>query len=94
MQATFTAPLWLYPGDAGWYFVTLPPHLADDIHDTPAQERRGFGSRRVEVTVGSTTWRTSIFPDMESGSFLLPVKADVRKQEQLDDGDPVRSAGG
>ena len=66
-----------------------PPHLADDIHDTPAQGRRGFGSRRVEVTVGLTTWRTSIFPDKESGSFLLPVKADVRKQEQLDDGDPV-----
>jgi hypothetical protein len=22
--------VWLYPGDAGWHFVTLPPDLADE----------------------------------------------------------------
>ncbi|MGB7880788.1 MAG: DUF1905 domain-containing protein, partial [Ilumatobacteraceae bacterium] len=51
--------------------------------------RRGFGSVRVEVTVGSTTWRTSIFPDTKSESFVLPVKQAVRLAEGLGDGSPV-----
>ena len=43
----------------------------------------------VEVTVGSTTWRTSIFPDTKSASFVLPVKKAVRLAERLDDGSSV-----
>lgn len=47
----FTSELWLYPGAAGWYFVTLPVEVADDI-DEMVDERAGFGSIPVEVTVG------------------------------------------
>jgi hypothetical protein len=83
-EATFTATLWRYPGDAGWYFVTLPLELADDIR--ASSERHGFGSVRVSVTTGSSTWATSVFPDSDSGSFVLPVKSAVRRSEGLDDG--------
>jgi hypothetical protein len=85
----FTADLWRYTGDAAWYFVTLPHDVADDIDEITLDRRRGFGSVRVEVTVGSTTWRTSIFPDTKSASFLLPVKQAVRQAEGLDDGSSV-----
>jgi hypothetical protein len=85
----FTADLWRYAGDAAWYFVTLPHDVADDIDEITVDRRRGFGSVRVEVTVGSTTWRTSIFPDTKSESFLLPVKQAVRRAEGLDAGSPV-----
>ena len=85
----FTADLWRYAGDAAWYFVTLPHDIADDIDEITRDRRRGFGSVRVEVTVGSTTWRTSIFPDTASESFLLPVKQTVRRAEGLDAGSPV-----
>lgn len=50
---------------------------------------RGFGSVRVEATVGGTTWRTSVFPDSRGGSYVLPVKRAVREAEDLDDGDQV-----
>jgi hypothetical protein len=40
----------------------------------------------VKVTVGRTTWTTSIFPSKEQKSFILPVKAAVRKAEGLADG--------
>lgn len=84
----FTAELWLYPGDAGWHFVTLPPEVADDI-DEVVGARAGFGSIPVRVTVGSSIWKTSIFPDKASASFVLPVKKSVRISEQLDAGSPV-----
>ena len=85
----FTADLWRYTGEAAWYFVTLPHDVADDIDEITGEARRGFGSVRVEVTVGSTTWKTSVFPDTKSESFVLPVKKAVRSAEGLDDGSSV-----
>ena len=87
----FTADLWRYAGEAAWYFLTLPHDVADEIDHLTSESRRGFGSVRVEVTVGGTTWRTSIFPDRRSESFVLPVKKGVRTAELLDDGSPVRA---
>jgi hypothetical protein len=43
----------------------------------------------VEATIGKSKWKTSIFPDSREGSYLLPVKADVRKREELLEGDMV-----
>jgi len=42
--------------------------------------------------VGGTTWRTSIFPDSRSGAFILPIKADVRRRENIAAGDRVTVA--
>ncbi len=79
-----TAKLWVYPGEhANWYFLTLPKTIGQAIKTTYAPMRRGFGSLPVTVTIGATTWDTSIFPDSHSGSYLLPVKARVRSKEEL-----------
>lgn len=43
----------------------------------------------VVVTLGKTSWKTSIFPDKHSGSYLLPLKALVRKKEGIFSGDKV-----
>jgi len=83
----FAAPLWLYPGADGWHFVSLPPEISADITDIAAGIRRGFGSVRVAVTVGATSWQTSIFPDSKSGTYMLPVKRAVRAAEHLEAGD-------
>ena len=85
---TFTAELWRWSGDAAWRFVTVPSDVTAEIR-TVSGPPRGFGSVRVEVTVGSTTWRTSVFPDSGSGTYLLPMKKAVRVAEDLEDGDEV-----
>ncbi|HEY5990817.1 MAG TPA: DUF1905 domain-containing protein [Streptosporangiaceae bacterium] len=87
----FTARLWRYPGDGGWYFVSLPPEIGAEITDITAGIRRGFGSVRVAVTVGSCAWQTSIFPDSKAGTYLLPVKRAVRAAELLEAGDDIRA---
>ena len=79
----FDARLWLYSGKASWHFVTLPHDVADEIDELTAPTRRGFGSVRVEVTIGTTTWHTSIFPDTKAESYVLPVKKPVRAAERL-----------
>ena len=88
-EYTFVAVLWRWKGEAAWHFVTLPHDVTDDIDETHEGSRAGFGSRRVEVAVGDTTWRTSVFPDKNAASYVLPMKQAVRKAEHLVEGGPV-----
>lgn len=83
---TFEAPLWVYGGQATWHFLTVPFAITDEIDEITRESKRGFGSVRVQVTIGSTTWSTSLFPDTSRKSFILPVKAAVRTAEGLTEG--------
>lgn len=88
VRVAFSAELWLYQGEGGWHFVTLPPDAADEI-DEAVPERHGFGSVKVSATIGASTWSTSVFPDSKSTSFVLPVKKAVRAANGLEAGDVV-----
>jgi len=84
----FSAELWIWDARKAesWTFVTLPTDASEEIHDLSAGPRRGFGSLRVRVTLGASTWTTSIFPDSQRG-YVLPIKRPIRKAESLDPGD-------
>lgn len=75
--------VWLYPGKAGWYFVTIPKKVAQDIDFYFSLEKRGFGSLPVSVAIGKTDWKTSIFPDSKNKTYMLPIKKDVRQKEEI-----------
>ena len=84
-----TAPLWLWSGGQGsWHFVTVPEEQSDDIRAAAFAGPRGFGSVRVEASIGGVTWRTSLFPQ-KSGGYILPVKADVRRRAGIVAGDEI-----
>lgn len=83
---TFTTELFEWEGKAAWHFCALPEDVTDEIDERYADQAAGFGSVKVEVTIGSTTWQTSIFPDTKRGTFILPVKKAVRTSEDLSDG--------
>ncbi|GIG24725.1 DUF1905 domain-containing protein [Cellulomonas denverensis] len=88
MRVSFEAPLWQWQSRPDlWTFVSVPADLSDEILDRAAGHTHGFGSVRVEVTVGATTWRTSIFPGDDG--YALPVKRAVRDAEGLSLGGPV-----
>lgn len=88
VQHVFRARVWEHsPGDPGsWHFLTVPSELSEGL-SLEAGPPTGFGSIRVEVTVGATTWRTSLFPDSAAGSYVLPLKKQVRRSEGLAAGD-------
>lgn len=89
----FEASLYLWEARTqSWVFADLPFDVADEIEDLQTGPRRGFGAVKVEVTVGATTWRTSIFPSKERRTFILPVKRAVLTAEALAPGDPVTFA--
>lgn len=86
----FPATLWRTASFEGWTFLSVPLEISDHVSHMTQGVRRGFGSVRVDVTVGRTSWRTSIFPDAKTGSYVLPVKKAVRLAEQVEAGDEVR----
>lgn len=73
-----------------WTFVNLPQDQADELLDAVGTRARGFGSVRVEVTLGGSVWRTSLFPDAGAGTYVLPVKKAVRRAEGLEPGSRAR----
>jgi hypothetical protein len=87
-----TALVWIWnPGKGRWHFLTIPPEQAVEIKlQTIGSGRRGgFGSVKVAVQIGKTRWSTSVFPDRKTGGYILPIKADVRRREDIGAGDEV-----
>ena len=85
----FEAELWQWEARRETVLlVSLPPDVSEEIGERAlALPRAGFGAVRVTVTVGKTSWQTSIFP-AAADRYVLPVKKAVRTAEDLKLGDP------
>jgi hypothetical protein len=79
----FKAKLWLYQGTAAWHFITVPKKESGILKESKAKIKRGWGSIPIKVTIGKTSWKTSVFPDKKSSYYLLPIKKEVRIKEDL-----------
>ena len=86
----FTSLLWVWRTDAAgrWYFLTVPEEQSAELRAHALGNPRGFGSVRVQASIDDVTWRTSLFPQ-NSGGYLLPVKAEIRRRAAISAGDEV-----
>ncbi|WDF71336.1 DUF1905 domain-containing protein [Novosphingobium sp. KACC 22771] len=94
---TFSGRVWVWQARSGersmrWFFVSIEGEAAAEIKLASLGLTAGFGSLPVRVRIGATAWRTSVFPQRETGGWLLPLKADVRKREGLEEGSEVEVA--
>ena len=87
MDLEFDAEIWFWKGPSPWHFVTVPEDEAEDLESTSAFVSYGWGMIPVTAQIGDTAWTTSLFP--KDGSYVVPLKAAVRRAEQLDVGDSV-----
>ncbi len=95
-----TLQAWAGAQAGKWYFVAIGGAAAAELSATALMRRlegraRGWGSIRVEARIGESAWETSVFPQKEdSGApgWLLPVKAAIRRAENLVDGSLVNVA--
>lgn len=88
------SPLWLWQGTGGsWHFLTIPPPESVEIRleSVASGIRRGFGSVRVRARIGAVAWTTSAFPQKD-GTYILPVKAAIRRDCAIAAGDTVSFA--
>jgi hypothetical protein len=87
MNIEFNGKIWFWKGPAPWYFVTVPAEQCHDLKAILKLVTYGWGMIPVTVQIGKTKWETSMFP--KDGSYLVPIKASVRKAENLAEGDTV-----
>ena len=95
-RISHTSRLWRWTspsGPAAWFFLTIDGAAGEALSGTALMRRMeksigGFGSLKVEATIGGSTFKTSVFPSKSQG-WMLPVKASVRKAEGLGEGDAV-----
>ena len=91
MRYRFSSKIWEFYGKKGvWYFVTVPADQATEIRILTADIKRGFNSVKVEATIGSSKWKTSIFVYSKDKSYVLPIKKEVRDRENINTGDKVK----
>lgn len=85
MEYEFSAEIWLWNMEKGaWHFVTLPEGISSDIKDlVSGEQRRGFGSVKVRVSLDGIGWKTSIFPSAKDKAYIMPIKKDVLKATEL-----------
>lgn len=92
LKFSFESVVRVYEGPADWYFAHLPKELSVEISELFADQKRGFGSLPVEVSLGGIVWQTSIFPDSSAKTYMLPLKAAVRKQAGIGAGSKIKLA--
>lgn len=83
----FTAELFQWRGPAPHYFAAIPDDLRDELKEASKLVTYGWGMIPVTVGIGGAEYDTSLFP--KSGGYLVPIRAEVRQSEALEEGQDV-----
>lgn len=77
-----------HPDDSGsWRFARVPENISAKIKEMQkGRLRRGWGAVYANAKIKKTEWTTSVFPDRHSATYILPLKKQIRYEENLYDG--------
>jgi hypothetical protein len=65
----------------------VPEEQCRDLKAISGFVTYGWGMIPVNVRIGKTEWKTSLWP--KDDLYVVPIKASVRKAENLEEGDTV-----
>ncbi len=82
----FTAVPWLHE----WLFVAMPEEMAHEIRENLKFQEEGWGRMKATAKVGGSEWNTAIWLDTKSNTYLLPIKAAIRKKEKVEPGEEIQ----
>lgn len=86
----FTAAVIEWRGPAPFYYAPLPAEVAAGIAAVKRQASYGWGVIPVKAEIAGVEFETSLFP--KDGTYLLPLKAAVRRRLGVTMGDAVEVA--
>lgn len=87
MEFRFEAEIIYWRGPSPFFYAPLPPAEAERVRGVARAVTYGWGVIPVEATIAGAIFATSLFP--KDGTYLLPIKAAVRKAAQVTAGDVV-----
>ncbi|MFZ9870220.1 MAG: DUF1905 domain-containing protein [Candidatus Kapaibacteriota bacterium] len=83
---TFTSAVWRHEGPAAWHFVSLPLELSRQTRELFSIAETGWGRLQARAAIGAVEWSTAIWFDTKRSTYLLPIKADVRRRTGVESG--------
>jgi hypothetical protein len=87
---SFTGLIWKHHGNGGWHLISLPKSISTEIRSSVKDEEEGWGRLKVIAKTGKTEWKTAIWFDSKKNTYLLPLKAGIRKKENLVEGSSIK----
>ncbi|MGC4772811.1 DUF1905 domain-containing protein [Micromonospora sp. DT44] len=88
MEYEFEGTVWEWRGPSPYHFVTISPECVEMVRQVASAVTYGWGMIPVEVRLGRSRWRTSLFP--KDGGYVLPLRDSVRTREGIALDDVVR----
>jgi hypothetical protein len=85
LEVGFSGELWYWRGPPPWYFIPVPEAECGMLHDVSEFVSLAWGMIPVTVRLGSSEYDTILF--QKDGRYLVPVKAAIRRAQDLDEGD-------
>lgn len=85
----FSGEVWQHEASGGWYFVSLPQSISREIRTHHQWQEEGWGRLRAKAMINHTIWQTAIWFDTQRNTYLLPLKAAVRKKETVEIGQKI-----
>ncbi|WP_188374164.1 DUF1905 domain-containing protein [Winogradskyella haliclonae] len=84
MKYTFSSKLWKSNGNGGWYFMSLPELMSKEIRTHLQWQEEGWGRLKANAKIKNLQWETAIWFDTKTKTYLLPIKAVIRKKLNLE----------
>lgn len=84
---SFEAEVIHWRGPSPFFYAPLPAAPAEEIRRISRFVTYGWGVIPVEARIGDVVFTTSLFP--KDGTYLLPLKAAVRRRLDVTAGDTV-----
>jgi hypothetical protein len=80
----FSTKIWQHSASGGWCFVSLPVELSNEIRENLKWQEEGWGRLKAITKIGNSEWTTAIWFDTKHRTYLLPIKADIRRKEKIE----------
>lgn len=86
----FSSTVWQHAATGGWYFVSLPKAISAEIRQHLKWQEEGWGRIKAEAKIRKSQWQTAIWFDSKHQTYLLPIKAEIRKKESIEKDQSIR----
>lgn len=75
--------MWKHGSTGGWHFVSLPKPISKEIREHLKWQEEGWGRMKAIAQIGELKWETAIWFDTKKDTYILPIKAEIRKKGKL-----------
>ncbi|MFZ1331242.1 MAG: DUF1905 domain-containing protein [Flavobacteriales bacterium] len=80
----FSAKMWRHDSPGGWHFISLPKPISKEIRENLKWQEEGWGRMKAFAQIGELIWESAIWFDTKMDTYILPVKAEIRKKGNLE----------